>query len=120
MNARRLEHFEALLRQERQRIIRVLGRALATAGTTADTTAGANGPPGDDAPAGSIGASPGDDDAIVAREQLNLREVDRALHLLLESPHDYGICARCGRPIPDERLELLPATRSCGRTPATD
>ena len=108
MNARRLEHFEALLRQERQRIIRVLGRALATAGTTADTTAGANGPPGDDAPAGSIGASPGDDDAIVAREQLNLREVD------------YGICARCGRPIPDERLELLPATRSCGRTPATD
>jgi RNA polymerase-binding protein DksA len=25
----------------------------------------------------------------------------------------YGICERCGRPIPDDRLEAVPSTRYC-------
>jgi DnaK suppressor protein len=110
MNARRLEHFEALLQRERQRIVSILEHVMATPGAAADA------PPGDDAAAGALGTTPEDDDAVVARERIALRDVDRALRLIRESPHDYGICARCGRPIPDERLELLPATRACGRS----
>ncbi len=52
---------------------------------------------------------------VAAGETAALHDVDVALRLIRESPHDYGICARCGRPIPDARLELLPATRICGR-----
>ena len=110
MNAHRIDHFEALLQRERQRILRVLHRAMATAGGDMES------PPGDDGAAGAIGATPEDDEAVVARERNALRDVERALRIIRESPHDYGICARCGRPIPDERLELLPATRMCGRS----
>jgi len=51
-----------------------------------------------------------------ARILASLHEVDEALRLIYESPHDYGVCVQCRRPIPDERLELLPSARFCGRT----
>jgi RNA polymerase-binding transcription factor DksA len=111
MFAKRLEHFERLLKQERARINAVLER-IAVASPSAGADSGA---PGDDADAGVSGVGPDDDAAIIARETAALHEVDEALHRLQESPHDYGICVQCGRPIPDERLELLPATRLCGR-----
>jgi DnaK suppressor protein len=38
-------------------------------------------------------------------------EVDAALQRLEEGR--YGICEACGRPIPDERLEAMPAARYC-------
>jgi RNA polymerase-binding protein DksA len=40
-----------------------------------------------------------------------IAEVDAALQRLEEGR--YGICEACGRPIPDERLEAVPATRHC-------
>lgn len=40
-----------------------------------------------------------------------IAEVDHALQRLDEGR--YGICEACGRPIPDERLEALPAARRC-------
>lgn len=40
-----------------------------------------------------------------------LAEVDAAQARLEEGR--YGNCERCGRPIDDERLEALPATRLC-------
>jgi RNA polymerase-binding transcription factor DksA len=66
--------------------------------------------------AGGSGVVPAVDDAIVARATAALQEVDEALRLLRDSPHDYGICVQCGRPIPDERLSILPETRLCGRS----
>lgn len=108
MNARRLEHYEVLLNRDRARIIELLNRM-------AGSTPSADSAPGDDAGAGSAGVAPEDDDAVIARETAALHEIDEALHLLHESPGDYGLCERCGRPIPDERLELLPATKVCGR-----
>lgn len=46
------------------------------------------------------------------------RDVQRALHdidaaLARLDDGTYGYCQRCGRPIPRERLELLPATPFC-------
>ena len=40
-----------------------------------------------------------------------IAEVDHALQRLDEGR--YGICEACGRPIPDERLEAVPAARHC-------
>jgi DnaK suppressor protein len=46
-------------------------------------------------------------------EQLEdeLAEIDAALQRLERGT--YGICQACGRPIGDERLEAMPATRFC-------
>ena len=40
-----------------------------------------------------------------------LADVEHALQRLDEGT--YGTCEACGKPIPDERLEALPATRFC-------
>lgn len=40
-----------------------------------------------------------------------LDEVERALERLEQGT--YGVCVACGRPIPPERLEALPATPFC-------
>jgi RNA polymerase-binding transcription factor DksA len=114
MNARRLDHFASLLRAERERIRSLLHRIAID--TPAMMGAGA---PGDDGDVGIIGVGAEDDAAVIARETEALHAVEDALRLIDESPDDYGICAQCGRPIPNERLELLPATRLCGRQTLT-
>jgi RNA polymerase-binding transcription factor DksA len=40
-----------------------------------------------------------------------LYDIDRALQAIDEGA--YGICERCGRPIPPERLEAIPEARFC-------
>ncbi len=40
-----------------------------------------------------------------------LREIEAAFHRLDNG--SYGTCQACGRPIADERLEAIPATRFC-------
>jgi DnaK suppressor protein len=40
-----------------------------------------------------------------------LREVDAALERM--ETGTYGRCQKCAKPIPEERLEALPATRLC-------
>jgi RNA polymerase-binding transcription factor DksA len=43
--------------------------------------------------------------------EARLRQVDDALRRLDEGT--YGTCAVCGKPIPVERLELVPETPYC-------
>jgi len=113
MNAKRLERFEKLLLEERARLVAALGvlSVHATVSAIDDDL------PGDDGSAGFAGATDEDDSAVAAHAIAELREVDEALRLIHESPHDYGICVQCGRPIPDERLAVFPTTRYCGRRP---
>lgn len=40
-----------------------------------------------------------------------IEDVDRALRMLEKGT--YGICEKCGRTIPPERLEAQPASRYC-------
>jgi DnaK suppressor protein len=43
------------------------------------------------------------------RESQTVAEIDEALRRIDEGT--YGTCERCGRPIPDQRLEALPTAR---------
>lgn len=50
--------------------------------------------------------------------KLRLAEVNEALGRIENGR--YGTCARCGRPIPEERLEALPAATTCVNCKALD
>lgn len=49
--------------------------------------------------------------ALARQVRSSLEEIDAAL-ARLESG-DYGVCERCGSPIPDARLEARPTARTC-------
>src|SRR5258708_37150894 len=51
------------------------------------------------------------DNSVLARTQAELDEIEAALERLNTSA--YGVCEVCGKPIPDERLQAIPATRYC-------
>jgi DnaK suppressor protein len=48
---------------------------------------------------------------FLGRAQLELREISQALERI--DRRSYGLCDDCGRPIPGERLEALPAAAYC-------
>jgi RNA polymerase-binding protein DksA len=49
--------------------------------------------------------------SILDEVEGELADIEHALHRLDEGT--YGICEACGKPIPDERLEAMPAARFC-------
>jgi RNA polymerase-binding transcription factor DksA len=51
------------------------------------------------------------DAALLVRAQRALTELSAAERRLADGC--YGVCERCGRPIPDERLRARPAARWC-------
>jgi RNA polymerase-binding transcription factor DksA len=54
-----------------------------------------------------------EDESLIAHLDTALGEVDAALQRIADGT--YGRCEVDGEPIPDERLEALPATRYCVR-----
>lgn len=50
-------------------------------------------------------------DALRRGAQAELVEIDAALQRVADGT--YGICARCGRRIPDERMEVRPMAELC-------
>lgn len=51
------------------------------------------------------------DISILEQVEAELADVEHALRRLEDGT--YGICEACGKPIPDARLEALPASRYC-------
>lgn len=51
------------------------------------------------------------DASIAESVDAELAEIDAAFHRVDEG--SYGVCEVCGKQIPDERLEAVPATRHC-------
>lgn len=49
--------------------------------------------------------------SILAEVEAELADIEYAMKRLDE--RSYGVCEACGRPISDERLDALPATRFC-------
>jgi RNA polymerase-binding protein DksA len=106
-----LDHFRTELEDERQRLM-AAREAVNHKGSLADET-------------GDLSTGPGDHLADNATETY-LRELDNGLeenaeHILDEidaalqriESGTYGICAVCGRPIGEERLEALPYAKLC-------
>ncbi|KGN30206.1 suppressor protein DnaK [Knoellia sinensis KCTC 19936] len=50
-------------------------------------------------------------DALIQQARTQLVEIDAALERLATGT--YGICERCGAPIPAARLEARPTARTC-------
>jgi RNA polymerase-binding transcription factor DksA len=51
--------------------------------------------------------------ALAQQAEQHLVEIEAALERLRAGV--YGVCERCGRPVPDERLEARPVARTCVR-----
>ena len=50
-------------------------------------------------------------DALVRQAEARLVEIEKALDRLAAG--SYGLCERCGRRIPEERLQARPTARTC-------
>jgi len=48
------------------------------------------------------------------RMSAELVEIDAALDRLYRTPDRYGVCEATGKPIPFERLDIIPWARTCG------
>ena len=105
MDAKRLEHFRNLLREQlRQHDEQVRDNQRAAADMIAN----------DDGVKDSLDLSIQDHNQELAfrlgeRESAVVAEIDEALIRIDEGT--YGNCERCGKPIPEERLEALPTAR---------
>lgn len=53
------------------------------------------------------------DMVLAQRASRELEEIDEALRRFYEQPDRFGICENTGEPIPMDRLELVPWTRTC-------
>jgi RNA polymerase-binding transcription factor DksA len=58
------------------------------------------------------------DTVLAERASRELEEIDDALRRLYETPERFGVCDHTGEPIPFERLDLVPWTRTCRQEPA--
>jgi DnaK suppressor protein len=63
------------------------------------------------ADSGQVAAEQGENRALVNQLEESLAEVERALQKLDDGT--YGTCESCGKPIPEPRLEAMPATKHC-------
>lgn len=97
------------LRAELERERDVLLRRLADLGWDA----GEGSPAFDEgfADSGQVAAEKGENRVLANQLHDTLQDVERALHKLDEGR--FGVCEACGKPIPDARLEAMPATRWC-------
>ena len=104
--------FRARLTQERARIqadLSSLDAEVATLGKDQQTEGGSTGNHMAD---GATDIAEQDRDmALIGTLQERQREVDQALERLQQG--SYGVCERCGKPIPAERLEVRPFSILC-------
>lgn len=110
LTATQRKHLEARLLEERTRVADSLARYNRTSRETLQQE------PGDrsafhvnEADQGTEAADEEVDDLNAARETAELAALER----LYKRPEEYGRCERTGKPIPFERLDLVPWARTC-------
>lgn len=113
MDRRQLEHFREELEDSKERFLQVISRLEETG--LGDTMADSLGElslydnhPGD---IGDALFERGKDVALRDNAHVMLEEVEAALKKMAAGT--YGICEKCGRPIDEERLEVLPWATRC-------
>ncbi len=111
---------EKLLKEERERTLRALN--LSTQRESSESTR---------EQAGDLSAVPhhlADLGTDVMQEELDLtnatrmtkqlNEIDAALQRLYSEPEQFGMCEQTKKPIPFERLEIIPWARTCDEAEA--
>jgi DnaK suppressor protein len=113
-------HLERRLQEERARLQRDLDRSLAVQeqedeqGRAGDLTKY----PFHPADLGTDTLDAELDASNETRMSGELAEIDAALDRLYRTPERFGICEETGRPIPFERLDIVPWARTCDQAGA--
>lgn len=114
LNEEQRRRIERRLHEERDRVLTVLRRFDDDRDTTVTAASGdLSDYPFHVADHGSDSYDQEMDSVLAERASRELEEIDEALRRLYEEPQRFGICENTGEPIPLERLELVPWTRTC-------
>lgn len=114
LNEKQRHLIERRLREERARVLRILRRFDEDRETSLTAAAGdLSDYPFHVADHGTDSYDQEMDTVLAERASRELEEIDEALRRLYEEPERFGICENTGAPIPLERLELVPWTRTC-------
>ena len=114
-NAQR-KHLEGRLQEERARLLRALNRSLAPQEETdaQDRAGDLSKVPFHLADLGTDTIDAELEASNETRMSRELEEIDAALERLYQTPGRFGVCEETGRPIPFERLDLIPWARTYG------
>lgn len=104
LNSVEIDQLKQLLLNERKEVI----EALETFGLSRSTDGGYD---PNFADISQVTAEKGEAEALVQPLKETLLEIDEALKRIADGT--YGVCMKCGREIPFERLEAVPKTRYC-------
>jgi DnaK suppressor protein len=113
-------HLERRLQEERARLQRDLDRSLAVQEQEDEQDRAGDLTKYPFHPA-DLGTDTMDAELTVSNETRmsgELAEIDAALDRLYRTPERFGICEETGRPIPFERLDVIPWARTCDQAGA--
>jgi DnaK suppressor protein len=113
-------HLEARLKDERSRLQRDLDRSLAVQeqDDEQDRAGDLTKYPFHVADLGTDTMDAELQSSNQTRMSAELAEIDAALDRMYRTPERYGVCEDTGKPIPYERLDLIPWARTCRETGA--
>jgi RNA polymerase-binding transcription factor DksA len=108
-------HFERRLQEERGRLRRALDRTVAdqSEADEQDRAGDLTTMPFHMADRGTDTMDAELEAANATRMSRELAEIDAALDRLYRTPERFGVCEATGRPIPFQRLEVIPWARTC-------
>ena len=101
----------ARLEADRRTAVARLARLRSDFGGIVDASRDSNADDEHDPEGATIAFERSQVDALVRQAVHHLAEVDEALARLAGGT--YGVCGRCGEPIPEGRLEARPVARTC-------
>lgn len=113
-------HLERRLQEERAQLSRALDRSLAVQARDdeQDRAGDLSKVPFHLADLGTDSIDAEVETSNETRMSGELAEIDAALGRLYQTPERFGMCEETGRPIPFERLDLIPWARTCDQAGA--
>src|SRR5690348_12330535 len=102
---------EARLLAERAGTLRSIAALRGDVAAIVDSASSTSGDDEHDPEGATIGFERAQAQSLLARAEARLLELDAALQRIADG--SYGTCARCGRPIPAERLDARPEATLC-------
>ena len=105
------ERARSRLRDERERAARLLAALTRDFDGIVEASADSNADDEHDPEGSTIAFERSQVSTMVEQTRARLTDVDAAIDRLAQGA--YGVCERCGAPIPEARLEARPVARTC-------